>query len=166
MSLLVRHVMAEAPKTASPDMNAFDAAGLMSSYDTGAIPIVEGERLIGLVTDRDLVLRVLAAREDPARVKLGDIATSKQLVTVTPDRQLSEARALMGEHKVRRLPVVKGDALVGIISIGDIAEADASKRVVGETLTSVSASEATTAIAEGPDAGTPERVMEHRDASP
>jgi CBS domain-containing protein len=65
MSLLVRHVMAEAPKTASPDMDAFDAAGLMMSYDVGVIPVVDGNELLGLATDRDLVLRVLAARKDP-----------------------------------------------------------------------------------------------------
>ena len=63
MSTLVRHVMASEPKTARPEMNAFDAAALMQSFDVGAIPIVDDGGLVGLVTDRDLVLRVLAARK-------------------------------------------------------------------------------------------------------
>ena len=143
MATLVRHVMAQEPKTASPEMNAYDAAGLMASYDIGAVPIVQGDRLVGLVTDRDLVLRVLAARQDPQQVNLGEIATSRDLVTVTPDTQLSDARQSMADHKIRRLPVVKDDVLVGVISIGDIAEASSSMRSVGDALREVSEPRAT-----------------------
>jgi len=138
MATLVRHVMAQEPKTATPEMNAYDAAGLMASYDIGAVPIVQADKLVGLVTDRDLVLRVLAARQDPQQVKLGDIATTRDLVTVTPDTQLSEARQSMADHKIRRLPVVKEDVLVGVISIGDIAESSSSMRSVGDVLREVS----------------------------
>jgi CBS domain-containing protein len=159
MSILVRHAMTEAPKTASPDMNAADAAALMKQFDVGAIPVTDGEELLGLVTDRDLVLRVVAERKDPMEVRLGDILTSSP-VTVSPDVRLSEAREIMAEKKIRRLPVVKSGELVGILSIGDLAFADASKRAVGETLEVVSESESTRELADYPERGTPERVRQ------
>jgi CBS domain-containing protein len=161
MSTLVRHVMATDPKTARPDMNAFDAAALMGAYDVGSIPILEDDGLVGIVTDRDLVLRVLAARKDPQATELGMILTSDP-VTITPDSTLAQARDLMVKHRIRRLPVMKGDRLVGIVAMGDVAVADPSARAVGETLRTVSESEATTNIADGPDPGTPDRVMDAR----
>jgi CBS domain-containing protein len=157
MSMLVRHAMTESPKTLGPTMNAQDAAGMMAQFDVGVIPVVNGERLVGLVTDRDLVVRVLAGRKDPAEVRLGEIAT-EALVTVTPDTRLSQARDLMTTHRIRRLPVVKDDELVGILSLGDVALADASKRAVGDTLEEVSVSESTTELNAGPDRGIPDRV--------
>lgn len=161
MSILVRHAMSADPQTARPDMTAADAAGLMARLDVGVIPVAEGEELLGLVTDRDLVVRVIADRRDPTEVKLGEILT-KSPVTVTPDTRVSEARDLMAEHRIRRLPVVKAEKLVGIISMGDIAVADASKRAVGETLQEVSESPSTTELEESPERGTPERVIKAR----
>jgi CBS domain-containing protein len=142
-------------------MNAADAAALMKQFDTGVIPIAEGEELLGLVTDRDLALRVIAERKDPVEVRLGDILT-RSPVTVSPDTRISEARDLMAEHKVRRLPVVKGDRLVGILSLGDLALADASKRAVGEALEDVSESQSTAETADYPERGTPDRVREQK----
>lgn len=165
MSTLVRHVMASDPKTARPDMNAFDGAALMGSYDIGSIPIVDDEGFVGIVTDRDLVLRVLAARRDPQETRLGDILT-RETVTISPDATLAQARQLMAEHQIRRLPVCKGTELVGIIAIGDVAMADASPRAVGEALREVSASDATNERTKGPDPGTPERVLEAREDGP
>jgi CBS domain-containing protein len=164
MSILVRHAMTEAPQTISADMTAEDAAGMMKSEDVGALPVVKDGELLGIVTDRDLVTRVLAERKEPRQVRVGDIAT-KSPVTVTPDMKLSEARELMEEHKVRRLLVMKGDELVGILSIGDVAWADASTREVGEALQSVSESESTTTLNEDAARGTPDRVRERRDSS-
>ncbi|HEX2030103.1 MAG TPA: CBS domain-containing protein [Actinomycetota bacterium] len=161
MSILVRHAMTESPQTASPEMNAADAAALMKQFDVGVIPVAEGEELVGLVTDRDIVVRVVAERKDPMSVRLSDIAT-KATVTVSPDTRISEARDLMAEHKVRRLPVVKDDKLVGILSIGDLAFADASKRAVGEALEEVSESPTTTELSDQPERGTPERVRDAR----
>lgn len=159
MTILVRHAMTEAPKTARPDMNAADAAALMKQFDTGVIPVAEGEELLGLVTDRDLVLRVIAERKDPTEVRLGDILT-RSPVTVSPDTKISEARDLMAEHRVRRLPVVKTDRLVGILSLGDLAMADESKRAVGEALEDVSESDSTASTSDYPERGTPKRVRE------
>src|ERR671935_1269286 len=153
MAMLVRHAMTDSPKTAKSDMTAADAAALMKQFDVGAVPVVDQRSLLGLVTDRDLVIRVLANRRDPQTVKLGDILT-RSPATVTPDMQLSEARDLMAQHRVRRLPVVKGDELVGILSLGDVALASASKRAVGDALHDISESQSTTDISGGPDRGT------------
>jgi CBS domain-containing protein len=159
--ILVRHAMSTDLKTAKPDMTAADAAGLMRNYDVGVIPVVEGDKLVGLVTDRDLVVRVIADREDANQVRLGEIAT-KSVVTVTPDVNISDARDLMAEHRVRRLPVMKEDRIVGILSLGDVALADASKRAVGDTLEDVSESPSTTDVTpHSPERGTPERVQEN-----
>ena len=161
MSILVRHAMTESPQTAGPTMNAADAAAMMKQFDTGVIPVAEEDRLVGLVTDRDLVVRVLAERKDPLEVHLADIATTAA-VTVSPDTKLSEARATMAEHRIRRLPVVKAGKLVGILSLGDVALADESDRAVGETLAVISESTSTSEVANQPPRGTPERVRRAR----
>jgi CBS domain-containing protein len=163
--MLVRHVMAMSPVTATPDLNAGDAAGLMAAHDIGALPIVEGEQLVGIVTDRDLVVRVLATRKDPRAIRLAEVATTKEVTTVTPDTQLRDARALMAERRIRRLPVVKDGRLVGMLSLGDVALGSASSRGVGEALARISASPSTEETNPGPDPGTPERVRTHREAS-
>jgi CBS domain-containing protein len=163
MTILVRHAMTEAPQTARPDMSAEDAAGLMKQLDVGVIPIAEGDDLVGLVTDRDLVTRVLAERKDPSQVRVGDIAT-RSPVTVSPDTRISEARNLMAEHKIRRLPVVKADRLVGILSLGDVAQAEASDRALGQTLEEISESRSTSELSAQPTRGTPERVREARES--
>ena len=160
--ILVRHAMTESPQTIGPDMNAQDAAAMMKTEDVGVLPVVKDGELLGLVTDRDLVLRVLAQRREPQSVTVGEICTGSA-VTVTPDTRLSEARELMERHKVRRLPVLKGDELVGILSLGDVAWADASTREVGETIRAVSESDDTKAHNDTVERGTPERVMENRE---
>jgi CBS domain-containing protein len=163
--MLVRHAMATRPVTASPEMNAGDAAGLMAANDIGVLPVTEGDHLVGVITDRDLVIRVIAERKDPRSVRLGDIATTRGLETTSPDAQLCDARALMAERRIRRLPVVKDDRLVGMLSLGDVALGSASMRGVGETLASISMSAATQETNSGPDIGTPDRVRQSREAS-
>jgi CBS domain-containing protein len=164
--ILVRHAMSSDLKTAKPDMTAADAAGLMRSFDMGVVPVVEDDgTLVGLVTDRDLVVRVVADREDPNDIRLRDIAT-RSVVTVTPDMNISDARDLMAEHQIRRLPVMKGEGIVGILSLGDVALADESKRAVGDVLGEVSESPSTADVDErSPDRGMPPRIQEKREHS-
>lgn len=159
MATLVRHAMTESPQTAKPDMTAADAAGLMRQLDVGVVPVAEGGKLMGLVTDRDLVIRVVAERKDPNSVKLSEIAT-KSPVTISPDAKLAEAMDLMSQNRVRRLPVMKGEELVGIVSLGDAAVAIASGSRAGGVLEEISQSASTSDISEGgqPDRGTPERT--------
>ena len=137
--------MSKEPKTASPDLDATDAAGLMASYDIGAIPIVGRDGgLIGLVTDRDLVIRVLADRRDPTSVPLGEIATRRSLVTISPDATIGQAGEMMASHRVKRLLVTQDDAFVSVVSLGDIAQSSASLTDVGETVREITESPATT----------------------
>jgi CBS domain-containing protein len=164
MSILVRHAMTKAPQTIGPDMNAADAAAMMRTEDIGVLPVIQDGRMLGLVTDRDLVTRVMAERRDPMDVRVADVMTASP-VTVTPDMKLSDARELMEKHKVRRLPVMKGQELVGILSLGDVAWADASTREVGEALRAVSESARTTETNEDATRGTPERVQQKRESA-
>jgi CBS domain-containing protein len=118
----VQEAMTSNPTTVSPDTAAREAAQIMKSEDTGIVPIVEGDRLVGVITDRDLTLRIVA-EDAGADTRVGDLA-SKDLVTIDPQQSLEEAARLMAEHQVRRLPVVEEDGrLVGILAQKDLAEA-------------------------------------------
>jgi CBS domain-containing protein len=153
-------------KTAGPDMQPRDAAGLMASFNIGAVPLVERDgRLVGVITDRDLVIRALAAGDaNLGEVRLGDIGTTRGLTTISPDASLSDARELMRSARVKRLPVVKDDRLVGIVSLGDLAQASSSTREIGEVVRDIFESPATTRVDDTaqPATGTPERVMDSR----
>ena len=115
----VRDVMTSNPVTAEPSMSAVDAARRMIEEKVGPLPVVDGERLVAMVTDRDLIARVVADGRDPQSVTVEEIAT-RELVTAEPDQDIEEARRLLGEHGLDRLAVVEGDRLVGIISEADI----------------------------------------------
>ena len=93
----------------------------MKSDDVGSLPILEGERLTGIVTDRDIVLQAVAEEKDPRGMPVREVA-SRELVTIGPEEDLSEALRLMASHQVRRIPVVDEDSrLVGIVAQADIA---------------------------------------------
>lgn len=161
MSKLVRHVMATEAKVATEEMTAVDGARLMASYDFGMVPIVDADqRLVGVVTDRDLVVRVLAKGLDPRTVDLVAIATTKNIATIDPDGSLREAEDLMAQHRVKRLPVVDGDALVGVVALGDVAVTSDSPREVGEAVVEISRSPATEEVhgVRKPATGTPGQV--------
>ena len=161
MDKLVRHVMATDPKVASEEMTAVDGARLMASYDFGMVPIVGMDRrLVGVVTDRDLVVRVLAQGIDPQTVDLGSIATTKNLATIGPDGSLRDAEKVMAEHRVKRLPVIEGDELVGVLALGDVAVTADSPRSVGEAVAEISRSPATEEVhgVREPATGTPAQV--------
>jgi CBS domain-containing protein len=120
MGTSIKEVMSSDVRTCEPDATVVDVAKVMAKEDVGPIPVVEGGRLVGLVTDRDLVVRVLAEGKDPETTKVGEVA-SRELVTVSPDEDLDQALKLLAQHQVRRLPVVEGDRVVGIVAQADIA---------------------------------------------
>ncbi len=120
VSQTVREVMTPQPWAVPPETSVVEAARIMRKNDIGDIVVTEGPRLWGLLTDRDVVVRAIAEGLDPATTTVGDIC-SRELTTVTPDESLGRAVTLMREKAVRRLPVVEGDAVVGIVSIGDVA---------------------------------------------
>ena len=111
---------------------------MMKRHNVGVIPVCEGKRLLGILTDRDLVISCIASDMDPRTCSAKQFMTSSA-VTVTPDTDLDEAARLMGQHQVRRLPAVKDGDLVGIISIGDLSLALSEDKKVADMLRKISA---------------------------
>jgi CBS domain-containing protein len=132
----IRDVMTENVVSCSPDDTAIDAARRMAEADVGPIPVVDGDRLVGIVTDRDIVVRSVAEGRDPASTPLREIM-STDLVTVSPDDDLTSALRLMAQHQVRRLLVTEGDRLLGIVAQADVARA-AAEAEVGEVVEEIS----------------------------
>jgi CBS domain-containing protein len=120
MGMNVKDVMTRDVTACEPSATVKEAAGLMARDDIGPVPVVEDGRLTGIVTDRDIVIRVVAEGRDPNTTTVGEIAT-KDIVTVSPDDDLEDALRLLAENQVRRLPAVEGDRLVGIVAQADIA---------------------------------------------
>jgi CBS domain-containing protein len=120
----VRDLMVESVVTVEPSTSVVDAARRMIQQEKGPLPIVEGERPVAIVTDRDIVAHVVAEGRDPNSVTVDDIA-SQELVTIGPDEDVEEARRLMAQHELDRILVVEGDRLVGIISEADIRSDEA-----------------------------------------
>jgi CBS domain-containing protein len=137
MGTNVRDVMTSNPRCAAPDTPLSQVAELMGTEDVGAIPILEGDRLVGMITDRDIVVRALAKEKDPRAMASKEIS-SGEVVTVGPDHDLSDALHLMAQHQVRRLPVVDDEnRLVGVVSQADIA-IEAKDQSVGEMVADIS----------------------------
>src|SRR5438093_6861718 len=137
MGKSVKDVMTSNPCSIDADKPVAYAAEMMKKEDVGIAPIVEGDRLVGTLTDRDIVVRVVADGRDPQQVKVRDVA-SRDLVTVDPQQGLDEALRLMARHQVRRLPVVEEDGkLVGIVAQADIAQ-HASEEQTGDVVRDIS----------------------------
>jgi CBS domain-containing protein len=132
----IREAMTPNPQCVSPGDSIQNAARIMRDCDTGAVPVVENGRPVGIVTDRDIVVRAVA---DGAQLNrpVREIV-SGDVVCVTPEMSTREAEDLMSEHQVRRLPVVEGNRLVGIVSLGDIAVKEARDSRSGDTLEHIS----------------------------
>jgi len=136
MGKRVKDAMTSEVKTAAPSQSLTDAAMLMKQEDVGSIPVVDGERLVGVVTDRDIVVRGIADGSDPHAIQVGDIA-SRDVVTVRPDDDLDEALRLMAQHQVRRLPVVDDGQLVGVVATADVAQ-EAKEKDLGHVVEEIS----------------------------
>jgi CBS domain-containing protein len=115
----VRDLMTSEVVTVEPQTSIVDAARQMIQQEKGPLPVVEGDRPVAMVTNRDIIARVVAEGHDPNSLTVYDIAT-RELVTIGPDQAVEEAAQLMAEHQLDRILVVEGDRLVGIISEADI----------------------------------------------
>ncbi len=115
----VREMMTPDVVTIQPGTSVRDAAKTMIQEKKGPLPIVDGDRAVAIVTDRDLVAHVLAEGRDPASTTVDDVS-SRDLVTIGPDQDVDEARQLMAQNELDRVLVVEGERLVGIISEADI----------------------------------------------
>jgi CBS domain-containing protein len=128
--------MTKQPTTVAPDATLGEVATLMKQEDCGSLPVVEGGRLVGIVTDRDIVVRGIAAGVDPKTQRVSKVMSSDP-VTVGPEDDITAAEKKMADRQIRRLPVVEAGRLVGIIVTAQIARAE-NERVFGETLKEIS----------------------------
>jgi len=137
MAERIRDLMTTNPRSLESGSTVMEAARLMRDEDAGIIPVVEGEKLVGTVTDRDIAIRVVADGKSPESITVGEIA-SRELVTIDPQQELDEALRLMARHRIRRLPVVEEDGkLVGIVAQADIAR-NASDAQTGDLVEDIS----------------------------
>lgn len=118
--------------------NVYEVAVKMKELNVGAIPIVDGEKLVGMITDRDIVIRGVAEKH-PGSTKVENIM-SENLITVSPTSSVQEAAKLMADHQVRRIPVVENNKLVGIVSLGDFAVHQLTDQQAGMALSEISES--------------------------
>ena len=127
----VRDVMSAAPVCMPPGESVSAAARAMKQHGTGTVLVLTGGRLSGLVTDRDITVRVLAENRDPRITRIGDICSS-ELVVLDPDDDLAQAARLVRDRAVRRMPVLRDGTPVGVVSTGDLAlEKDATAELSG-----------------------------------
>jgi CBS domain-containing protein len=137
MGKSVQDVMTSNPCTIDADKPVAYAAKMMQQENVGIAPIVEGGRLVGTLTDRDIVVRVVAEGKDPQAVTVREAASTAP-VSIDPQQGLDEALRLMATHQVRRLPVVeKGGRVVGVLAQADVAE-EAKPRKTGELVEEIS----------------------------
>jgi CBS domain-containing protein len=123
MAKSVRETMTENPRSIGASASVVEAARLMREQHIGSLPITDEERLVGMITDRDITTRVVAEAADASVTSVGDVF-SRDVISVEPDEDLEKALQLMARHQVRRLPVVENGRLVGIVAQADIALAE------------------------------------------
>jgi CBS domain-containing protein len=131
-----RDIMTKGVDYLEGSSTVLDAAKKFASEDFGALPICEGEKLKGMITDRDIVVKVLAQGKDPAVTKVIDLIQG-EVVTIGADDSVEEAARTMAQHQVRRLPVIDGDKLVGMVAQADLALTDNDK-LAGDTVEAIS----------------------------
>jgi CBS domain-containing protein len=132
----VRELMTTEPTTVEPKATLGEVATLMKQQDCGSIPVVEGGRLVGIVTDRDIVVRGVAAGKDPKTQRVSEVMSADP-VTIGPEDDVNDAEKKMADRQIRRLPVIEAGKLVGIIVTAQIARSG-NERKVGETLKGIS----------------------------
>jgi CBS domain-containing protein len=131
-----RDIMTEGADVLSSDTTVLEAAKKLAQENYGSMPICDGEKLKGMLTDRDIVVKVLAAGKDPSTTKVIDLVQG-EVVTIGADDPIEEAARTMSDHQVRRLPVIDGHKLVGMVAQADLARSD-KDRLTGETVENIS----------------------------
>jgi CBS domain-containing protein len=132
----VKEIMAKDCITVTMQDNVYEIAVKMKEHDIGFIPVVEGKKLIGVVTDRDLVVRGLADKREGSTAV--EKVISKNITSIPSNTTVDEAAQIMAKDQVRRLPVVDNGELVGIVAIGDLAVRDKFENEAGEALSKIS----------------------------
>jgi len=136
--MLISEIMTRNVQTIPPNSTLREAARMMRDLDVGGLPVCDGDRLVGFITDRDIVVRAIAEGEDPDTCRIADVMTA-EVVWCYEDADVEEAGRLMEERQVRRLAVVdRNKRLVGILSLGDLAVEVEDEDFAGEILEQVS----------------------------
>ena len=135
-SMKVREIMSNRVLSLRHNDTVSQAAELLCKNNVGSLPVVTDGELVGMLTDRDIVLRCVAGRSDATQMRIGEIMSTK-LVTVSPEDSVEHAMTLMAEHKIRRLPVVEKTRIVGMLSLADVARASVGT-MLAETVAEIS----------------------------
>ena len=134
----VRDIMTPDPSCVSEKDNIREVARIMAREDTGVVPVVDGKKVIGMITDRDIVVRLVAEGKDPSNARVTD-AMTKNVRAVKEDSSVSDVLDVMSKAQVRRVPVVNSrDEIVGIVSMGDVAIETNQDNKVGKTVENIS----------------------------
>lgn len=134
---VVREVMTTDVQVCAPHDSLVEAAKLMREINCGSIPVCEGKKVVGMITDRDIVIQCVAEGKDCNSVHCHDCMSS-QVISCTPDTDVHECARLMAEHQIRRIPVVQNGEIVGICAIGDLATVNIYANEAGEALSQIS----------------------------
>jgi CBS domain-containing protein len=138
VALHVKQIMTAKVETARLDMTLKEAAERMRLHDIGMLPVCDGQKIVGAITDRDIAIRATAEGSDPEVTAVSDVMTSSGICFCFEDDDVKDVAAMMRDRQVRRIPVVDREKrLVGIVSLGDIAQ-HSDERTAGATLEGVS----------------------------
>ncbi|HHW49635.1 MAG TPA: CBS domain-containing protein [Clostridiaceae bacterium] len=133
----VRDIMTKNVAYVDPNSTVVDAAQLMQKHNIGSVPVCDQSGVVGIVTDRDIAVRNVAHGNNPMNTPVKDVMTS-QVTTVTPDMDIREVTAIMSSNKIRRMPVVENNKLVGMVSLGDVAANTMYDMEAAEALSEIS----------------------------
>lgn len=134
----IKDVMTQDVEIIESDMTLQDAASKMDTLNIGVLPVREGDQLVGMLTDRDITVRAVAAGRDPKQTQVGEVM-SPDIVYCYEDQDVKDAAQMMATHQIRRLPVLNRDQqLVGIVSLGDLAVEVNNDKLTGQALEEIS----------------------------
>ena len=133
----VKEIMETDLVTVSLQDNLYEVALKMKQHDIGFVPVVEGGKLVGVITDRDIVVRGIAEKHSGSTA-VKEVMSDQTVVTVSPQTSVEEAAQLMAKNQIRRLPVVEAGRLVGVVAIGDLAVRSSTEEEAGHALSEIS----------------------------
>jgi CBS domain-containing protein len=133
----IKEIMTDQVAYLNPDANLVEAAQLMQKHDVGVLPVCQGQEVLGIVTDRDIVVRNIAHGQDPKTTPVKNVMTS-DVKMISPEMSLDQAAELMADHQIRRLPVVDNQRIVGMVALGDLATQAKYDVELGMTLGKIS----------------------------
>lgn len=133
----VKDIMSKNVACVNPESKVVEAAQLMQKHNVGSIPVVDRSGIVGIVTDRDIIVRNIAHGKNPGDTPVRDIMTG-QVITASPDMEVDEVTKLMSEKQIRRVPVVENNMVVGMLALGDLATDNRFSMEASEALSEIS----------------------------